>query len=81
MVSVITADSVTDFFKSIIYIYIYARSHTHTHTQSSISVHICGLVVRVSGYISRGPGLDPALPNFLRSSGSGTGSTQPREYN
>jgi hypothetical protein len=23
----------------------------------------------------------PALPNFLRSSGSGTGSTQPREYN
>jgi hypothetical protein len=23
----------------------------------------------------------PALPNFLRSSGSGTGSTQPREDN
>jgi hypothetical protein len=23
----------------------------------------------------------PELPNFLRSSGSGTGSTQPREYN
>jgi hypothetical protein len=23
----------------------------------------------------------PALPEFLRSSGSGTGSTQPREYN
>jgi hypothetical protein len=23
----------------------------------------------------------PALPGFLRSSGSGTGSTQPREYN
>jgi hypothetical protein len=23
----------------------------------------------------------PAPPNFLRSSGSGTGSTQPREYN
>jgi hypothetical protein len=23
----------------------------------------------------------PALPDFLRSSGSGTGSTQPREYN
>jgi hypothetical protein len=22
----------------------------------------------------------PALPDFLRSSGSGTGSTQPREY-
>jgi hypothetical protein len=23
----------------------------------------------------------PELPDFLRSSGSGTGSTQPREYN
>jgi hypothetical protein len=23
----------------------------------------------------------PTLPDFLRSSGSGTGSTQPREYN
>jgi hypothetical protein len=23
----------------------------------------------------------PVLPDFLRSSGSGTGSTQPREYN
>jgi hypothetical protein len=23
----------------------------------------------------------PALPDFLKSSGSGTGSTQPREYN
>jgi hypothetical protein len=29
---------------------------------------------------SRGPGVRfPALPDFLRSSGSGTGSTQPRE--
>ena len=33
-----------------------------------------GLVVRVSGYRYRGPGFD-----FLSSSGSGTGSTQPRE--
>jgi hypothetical protein len=23
----------------------------------------------------------PALPDFMRNSGSGTGSTQPREYN
>jgi hypothetical protein len=37
---------------------------------------LCGLVVRVSGYRSRGPGF-----NFLRNSGSGTGSTQPREDN
>jgi hypothetical protein len=35
---------------------------------------LCGLVVRVPGYRS-------ALPDFLRSSGSGTGSTQPRDYN
>jgi hypothetical protein len=32
----------------------------------------CGLVVRVRF---------PALPDFQRSSGSGTGSTQPRDYN
>jgi hypothetical protein len=36
---------------------------------------LCGLVVRVPGYRF------PALPDFLRSSGSGTGSTQPREDN
>jgi hypothetical protein len=38
-------------------------------------------VVRVPGYRSRGPVRFPALPDFLRSSGSGTGPTQPREYN
>ena len=37
---------------------------------------LCGLVVRVSGYRYRGLGFD-----FLSSSGSGTGSTQPREVN
>jgi len=41
---------------------------------------LCGLVVRVCGYRYRGPEFDPlALPDFLSSSGSGTGSTQPRE--
>jgi hypothetical protein len=35
---------------------------------------ICGLVFRVPGYRFRGP-------DFLRSSGSGTRSTQPRDYN
>jgi hypothetical protein len=39
---------------------------------------LCGLVVRVSGYRSRVR--FPTLPDFLRSSGSGTGCTQPREY-
>jgi hypothetical protein len=40
----------------------------------------CGLVVRVLGYRSGGP---VSIPGTTRkkSSGSGTGSTQPREYN
>jgi hypothetical protein len=42
---------------------------------------LCGLVVRVLGYRSRGPGSIPEIPDSLRSSGSGTGSTQPREHN
>jgi hypothetical protein len=45
---------------------------------------LCGLVVRVPVYRSKGPEVRvrfPALPNFLRSTGSGTGATQPREYN
>jgi hypothetical protein len=37
---------------------------------------LCGLVVRVPGYSSRGLGSIPGA-----TSGSGTGSTQPREYN
>jgi hypothetical protein len=40
----------------------------------------CDLVVRVPGYRSRGTGSIPVLPDFLRSNGSGTGSTQPCEY-
>jgi hypothetical protein len=34
-------------------------------------------MVRVPGYRSRGPGL---IPGATRGSGSGTGTTQPREY-
>jgi hypothetical protein len=41
---------------------------------------LCGLVVRVLGYKSEGPGSSPGTTK-KRSSGSGTGSTQPREYN
>jgi hypothetical protein len=40
----------------------------------------CSLVVRVPSYISIGPGSIPgAIRFFFGSSGSGTGSTQPRE--
>jgi hypothetical protein len=44
---------------------------------------LCGLAVRVPGYRSKGPGYyqAPVIPDFLRSRGSATGSTEPREYN
>jgi hypothetical protein len=41
---------------------------------------LCGLVVRVLGYRSGGPGSIPGNTK-KKSSGSGTGSTQPHEYN
>jgi hypothetical protein len=41
---------------------------------------LCGLVVGVLGYRSGGPGSIPGTTK-KKSSGSGTGSTQPREYN
>jgi hypothetical protein len=57
------------------------RRIAYTELSSIIRLddRLCGLVVRVPGYRSRGPGSIPTLPDFLRSSGSGTGSTQPRE--
>jgi hypothetical protein len=41
---------------------------------------LCGLVVRVLGYKSGGPGPIPGTTR-KKSNGSGMGSTQPREYN
>jgi hypothetical protein len=41
---------------------------------------LCGLVVRVVGYRSGGPGSIPGTTR-KKSNWSGTGSTQPREYN
>jgi hypothetical protein len=41
---------------------------------------LCGLVVRVLGYRSRGPGSIPGTTR-KKGNGSGTGSTQPREHN
>jgi hypothetical protein len=43
--------------------------------------HLYGPVVRVPGYRSRGPGSISSASRFLRSSGSVTEFTQPREYN
>jgi hypothetical protein len=45
-----------------------------------LSDRLCGLVVRVLGYRSGGPGLIPGTTK-KKCSGSETGSTQPREYN
>jgi hypothetical protein len=41
---------------------------------------LCGLVVRVFGYKSGGPGSIPGITR-KKISESGPGSTQPREYN
>jgi hypothetical protein len=41
-------------------------------------------VVKLSEFLTTDPEARvqfPTLPDFLRSSGSGTGSTKPREYN
>jgi hypothetical protein len=42
---------------------------------------LCGLVVRVLGYRSGGPGSIHGTTRKKKCSGSGTGCTQPREYN
>jgi hypothetical protein len=55
-----------------------AFSFIHIFFKINVMDRLCGLMVRVPGYRSRVR--FPALPDFL-SSGSGTGSTQPREYN
>jgi hypothetical protein len=50
----------------------------------SLSDRLCGLVVRVLDYRCRGPGFDSQAlqkKNKKKISGSGTGCTQPREYN
>jgi hypothetical protein len=63
-----------------------SRAHfmaTAVHaTMQNYNFSCCGLVLRVPGYRSRDPGFEfPELPDFLRSSGSGTGYTRPRQDN
>jgi hypothetical protein len=54
----------------------YLKTVIHRHDR------LCGLVVRVLGYRSGGPGSIPGTTRKkIKSGGSGTGSTQPREYN
>jgi hypothetical protein len=45
-----------------------------------LSIILCGLVARVLGYRSGGPGSIPGTTR-KKNSGSGTGCAQPREYN
>jgi hypothetical protein len=51
-----------------------------THTTQSQSNSLCALLVTVSGYRSRGLGSILSADRFSETE-SGTGSTQPREYN
>jgi hypothetical protein len=57
----------------------YRISFTFVTYMSNGTDRLCGLVVRVLNYRCRGPGFDSRA--LKKSSGSGTGCTQPREYN
>jgi hypothetical protein len=59
----------------------YSRNLVEHYPTSDVPMdRLCVQVARVLGYISRGLGVRiRALPDFLRISGSGTGSTQPHE--
>jgi hypothetical protein len=61
--------------------WLYSLKDTNNYFPNFIVWHdrLCGLVVRVLGYRSGGPG--SILGTIKKSNGSGTGSTQPREYN
>jgi hypothetical protein len=52
---------------------------SHLIKRETVRDRLCGLVVRVVGYRSGGPSSIPGTTK--KSSLSGTGSTQPREYN
>ena len=73
-------------YPSVIYIYFPNTFSLVLHIQISISLFFLRLPLWSSGQsfwlqIQRSRVRFPALPDFLSSSGSGTGSTQPREVN
>jgi hypothetical protein len=60
-----------------------ANTHSLSAKETNVKARTSS-VVQLSEFLATDPEvrvLFPALPDFLRSSGSGTGSTQPREYN
>jgi hypothetical protein len=61
--------------------YVRASETLTDYSSRMIMDRLCGLVVRIPGYISRGPGSILGATRFSENCGSGTGSTQPREYN
>jgi hypothetical protein len=62
------------------HLYFDLSTHITFHCLAFYSDRLCGLLVRVLGYISGGPGSIPGIAR-KKSSVSGTGFTQPREYN
>jgi hypothetical protein len=58
-----------------------AEHDTVIASRSHKYIRLCGLVVRVLGYRPGGSGSIPGTTRIKKRSGSGTGSTQPREYN
>jgi hypothetical protein len=71
---------------SVTYSGVFGTHYTLRHI-CPMNDRLCGLVVRVFYYRSGGPGSIPGTTRFSgekkteNSFGSGTGSTQPREYN
>jgi hypothetical protein len=57
-----------------------SKYHISWHTRHSIGPPLCSIGQSSWLQIQRFRVRFPALPDFLRNSGSGTGSTQPFEY-
>jgi hypothetical protein len=71
---------VTDLYQKLSSVLIFTVKESLQLPFSNVD-RLCSLEVRVPGCRSIGQGSIPGATRFFRSSGSGTGSTQPREYN